>query len=243
MQPGEDAASERRKIGRLVAIGTVLTLTVCGCATQSGSLDQVLQTPGPAQPAPATPPAPYSVGYPDVLAISIRGQADPPSPSVVGVDGRIDLGRRGRAYVEDQTLEQAARSVADQAGVSPERVAVQVQEYNSQQIYLLGEVISLRRTAPFQGPETVTDFLQRVGGIAPGAQPREVHVIRSHIQDGRSPEVFHIDLKAITAKHDDRTNVVLQPFDQVYIGETRRSKMTKCLPKWLQPLYEKLLGL
>jgi protein involved in polysaccharide export with SLBB domain len=202
-----------------------------------------MQAPRPALSASTAPAAPYRIGYPDALEVTIRGQADPPTPSIVGVDGRIDLGGRGRAYLEGQTLDQAVRTVAEQAGVSPERVSLHVTEYNSQQIYLLGEVVSLRRTAPYQGPETVVDFLQRVGGMAAGAQPKEVHVIRSHIQDGQAPEVFHVDLRAILAKNDDRTNVVLQPFDQVYISETRRAKLTKCLPKWLQPIYEKLLGL
>jgi polysaccharide biosynthesis/export protein len=243
MQPGEDAGSERHKIGRLVAIGTALALSLCGCATSGRNFDQAMQTPRLAQPAFAGPAAPYSLGYPDLLEVTIRGQADPPSPSLIGVDGRIDLGPRGRAYVEGQTLDQAVRTVADVARVAPERVSLQVREYKSQQIYLLGEVASLRRTVPYQGPETVTDFLRRVGGITPGAQPRDVHVIRSHIQDGQSPEVFHIDLQAISVKHDERTNLILLPFDQVYIGESRRSKLTKCFPNWLQPIYELLLGL
>jgi protein involved in polysaccharide export with SLBB domain len=243
MQSGEDAVSEQRRIGRLVAIATALALSVGGCSTSHRNLDQAMQTPRAPQPLPAAVAEPYTLGYPDVVEVTIRGQADPTNPSVIGVDGRIDLGRRGRAYVEGQTPEQAVRTVAEQAHVSPDRVRLQIQEYKSRQIYLLGEVASLRRTVPYQGPETAADMLRRVGGIAPGAQPSEVHVIRSHIQDGKSPEVFHVDLRAIFLKHDERTNVVLQPFDQVYVGETRRSRLTKCFPAWLQPIYERLLGL
>jgi protein involved in polysaccharide export with SLBB domain len=243
MQPGEDAVSVQRRIDRLVAIGMALVLFVAGCATGRRNLDQAMQMPRTPQPLPAAVAEPYTLGYPDVVEVTIRGQADPTNPSVIGVDGRIDLGRRGRAYVEGQTPEQAVRTVAEQAHVSPDRVRLQIQEYKSRQIYLLGEVASLRRTVPYQGPETAADMLRRVGGIAPGAQPSEVHVIRSHIQDGKSPEVFHVDLRAIFLKHDERTNVVLQPFDQVYVGETRRSRLTKCFPAWLQPIYERLLGL
>ncbi len=243
MQPGEDAASEQRRIGGFVAIAMALALPVCGCATSLRDLDQAMQTSGASQPLATAVAEPYTLGYPDVLGVTIRGQADPPSPCVIGVDGRINLGKRGRAYVEGQTLDQAVRTVAEQAAVPPNRVEMHVEEYKSRQIYLLGQVASLRRSVPYQGPETVADFLRRVGGMAPGAQPSEVHVIRSHIQDGQSPEVFHVNLQAIFLKHDERTNVVLQPFDQVYVGETRRSKLTKCFPKWLQPIYEALLGL
>ena len=43
------------------------------------------------------------------------------------------------------------------------------------------------------------DLLQRVGGIAPGAAPQDVYVVRSHLGEGR-PEVFHVDLDAIVLR-------------------------------------------
>jgi protein involved in polysaccharide export with SLBB domain len=128
-------------------------------------------------------------------------------------------------------------------GIPPDRVQVRVSEYQSQSIYLYGEVTGLQRPVPYQGPETVLDLLQRTGGIRPGAAPGSVYVVRSHVADGRPPEVFHIDLQAILLKHDPQTNLRLQPFDQVYVGETRQSSLVKCLPHWLQPLYEKLWGM
>ena len=119
MQPGEDAGSAAaQKSADSLQSGRRRRLSLCGCATSNRNLDQAMQTPRPAQPASAGPAAPYSLGYPDVLEVTIRGQADPPSPSLVGVDGRIDLGPRGRAYVEGQTLDQAVRTVADVARVA-----------------------------------------------------------------------------------------------------------------------------
>jgi protein involved in polysaccharide export with SLBB domain len=89
----------------------------------------------------------------------------------------------------------------------------------------------------------VVDLLQRVGGLSPGAAPADVYLIRSHLVDGGTPEVFHIDLQAIFAKHDQRTNVLVQPFDQINVGESRRSNLSRSMPPVLLPLYQSLFGL
>jgi hypothetical protein len=56
--------------------------------------------------------------------------------------------------------------------------------------------------------------------------------------DSQRPEVFHVDLASIVVKHDDRTNLRLQPGDQIYVGETRQARIEKCIPPWIRPLYQ-----
>ena len=145
--------------------------------------------------------------------------------------------------MEGQTPEEVAATLAAAARVPPEAVHVRVAAFNSQQVYLFGEVIGLHRAVPYQGPETVLDLLQRVGGITPAAAPSDVYVIRSHVADGHDPEMFHIDLHAITANKDDSTNVRLQPFDQVYVGQSRQAVIDRCMPPWLRPAYQRLAGM
>ena len=82
------------------------------------------------------------------------------------------------------------------------------------------------------------DLLQRVGGITPGAEPKDVYVLRPHLGDNRRPEVFHVDLHAIVLKNDHRTNIRLLSFDQIYVGETRRAQIEKALPLWLRGAYQ-----
>jgi protein involved in polysaccharide export with SLBB domain len=221
-----------------VVVGSLL---FCGCAANQKRIGRAMQTPGP--PPPAAAVEPYTLGCPDVIEVRFQGQTGSPIPCAVGVDGRIELGDRSRVRVEGQTQAQASRTIAAAAGLPPDRVRVSVRDYKSRQIYLSGEVAGLHRTVPYQGPETVADLLRRVGGVTSGAATGDVHVIRSHIIDGQAPEDFHVDLRAIYLDHDDRTNLILQPFDQVYVGETRKSSLTKCFPRWLRPAYEKLFGL
>ncbi|HYV37763.1 MAG TPA: hypothetical protein VE988_18910, partial [Gemmataceae bacterium] len=103
-------------------------------------------------------------------------------------------------------------------------------------IYVIGEVIGLQRAVPYHGQETVLDLLQRTGGITPGAEPEGVYVVRSHVGDAKRPEVFHVDLRAIVIDHDERTNLRLQPFDQVHVAATRRAGLQKIMPPWLRKL-------
>jgi protein involved in polysaccharide export with SLBB domain len=96
---------------------------------------------------------------------------------------------------------------------------------------------------PYQGPETVIDLLHRVGGITAGAAQDDVRVIRPHVAEGKPPEVLRVDLQAILLRHDGRTNLYLQPQDQIYVGETREFSLSKCIPPWLRPIYETLCGM
>jgi protein involved in polysaccharide export with SLBB domain len=122
-------------------------------------------------------------------------------------------------------------------------VRVRVAEFNSQQLYLFGEVAGLQRAVAYQGPETVLDLLQRVGGITPGASLGDIEVVRTHVADGKAPEVFHVDLAAIVLKHDQHSNPRLEPFDQVYVGQSRRSSLTCSLPPWVRPVYKRVCGM
>jgi protein involved in polysaccharide export with SLBB domain len=214
-----------------------------GCALGQPYLDEALlaQPEYPARGRDAA--AHYLIACPDVLDVTIAGRPECSGRRAVTADGRIDLGPLGRVRVEGGPATEAARSIAEEADVPPESVQVRVAEHNSQQVYLVGEVAGPQRAVPYEGPETVLDLLRRTGGIRPGAAPGEVHVIRPGVAEGRPPEVFHIDLEAIVRDGDQRTNLCLQPFDQVYVGASRRSSFAKCIPPCLRGPYDALCGL
>ncbi|HBI41384.1 MAG TPA: hypothetical protein DDY78_00820 [Planctomycetales bacterium] len=185
----------------------------------------------------------YIVHCPDLLEVDTAGRLDDNVARPVGADSRIPLADGGRLHADGLTTPEIARAVADWLGLPAEQVHVGVIEYNSQELYLFGEVAGGERPIPYQGPETVLDLLQRIGGVAPGAALGNVQVVRSHVADGTSPELFQVDLKAILLCDDQKTNVRLEPFDQIYIGQTKRSSLEPLLPPWLQPLYERLTGI
>jgi protein involved in polysaccharide export with SLBB domain len=177
----------------------------------------------------------YRVSCPDVVEVTLPGGQV--IREKIDIDGRIDLGGPGRVRIEGLTRPEIERRVAEADSVSPTEVHVRVAEYVSQEIYIFGEVNGLQRAMPYRGEETVSELLQRMGGLGEGAEPNDVYVVRAHVADGGRPEVFPI---ALGPGSKERARLKLQPFDQVYIGETRRSSLCKSLPPCLRALFESL---
>jgi protein involved in polysaccharide export with SLBB domain len=185
----------------------------------------------------------YTLGFPDVVEVVVAGRPDVIGQQAIGPDGRINLAAAGPVRVEGQTPLEAAAFVAGKLGVPAGKVRLRVAQFKSKLVYLSGEGTGVPRAVPYRGQETVLDLLQRVGGVTPAAAPGNVYVVRSHVADGERPEVFHVDLQAIVVKKDQHTNLRLQPFDQVYVGESRQGKLNKCLPPCLRPLYQAIWGI
>jgi protein involved in polysaccharide export with SLBB domain len=212
-----------------------------GCATTAPHLDQALLTN--AVPPNSGGSEQYQALCPDVLELQTVHHPELTGMRTIGADGRIDLAPVGRVRVEGMTVHEITRCVAVEAGVAPEAVTVRVAEHRSQFVYLFGEVNGQQRPVPYIGPETVLELLQRSGGITPGAAIDDIHLIRPHVADGGNPEVFQIDLEAIVRRHDQSSNVHVQPFDQVYVGQSQKCSYEKVVPPCLRPLYETIFGL
>jgi len=216
-----------------------VTLLLAGCATaRRNRVDQALMAAPPQSTIDQ-----YHVNCPDVLQVTIDGEPGWQGRLPIAGDGRVDLRPMGKPRVDGLTTERAAATIAEEIGVAGNRVHVQVADYRSQRIYVFGQVNGLQRAVEYRGDETVLDLLRRVGGITPGAAPTDVYVIRSNIADGGRPEVHTINLRDIVMKKDMKTNLHLEPSDQICIGETRKSVFGKCVPPFIRPLYDKIAGL
>jgi protein involved in polysaccharide export with SLBB domain len=181
----------------------------------------------------------YVVRCPDVVSIHVDGRPACSGDRTIEPDGRVHIDEKTALRIDGMTAPEAARSVADLLRVEPMRVTVNVTEYRSQHLYVFGEANGLEQAVAYRGPETVLDLLQRVGGITTGAAPRDVQVVRSHVADGKAPEVFQVDLADIVLGREQRTNITLQPYDKVYIGQTQRCKLSKCLPPWARSMFSR----
>jgi protein involved in polysaccharide export with SLBB domain len=220
-----------------------VVVLLAGCAQTRPHVDQAVKADQGGVARNEGVAEQYLIRCPDVLQVTVDGLPDLPPRAAVGPDGRLDRDDLGQPRVEGQTTDEAALAVAAALAVPPGAVRLRVAEYNSQQVYLFGEVLGLHRAVAYQGPETVLDLLQRVGGITPEAAEGDIHVIRSHVAEGHDPEVFHIDLRAIAVTKDRSTSLRLRPFDQVYVGQTRRAVIDHCMPPWLRPAYEAVFGM
>jgi protein involved in polysaccharide export with SLBB domain len=223
-------------------LGPVLALSA-GCAVHRNHLDQALQ--GDHNPAAHAPRAAltYQVHCPDVLDLQVAGRPQLCGLRQVRPDGRLPLGLPEDPPIDGMTPPQAAQAIAELLGIPPTQVQLRVKDYKSQVLYLFGEVHGLQRAVPYQGPETLVDLLQRVGGLNPGASVGNIQVVRAHVADGKAPEVFQVDLDGILLQRDQQSNIRLEPFDQIYVGESSRARLSSCFPPWLRPLYDALCGL
>ncbi len=211
-----------------------LLALLCGCLSNREQIEQALLAHRPPPAHSLQIASLYRARCPDLLQIDVASLPRYSGPHRIGPDGRIDLGDAGRPQVDGETAPEIVRVVAESVGVPPQKVHVSVAEHNSQFLYLFGQSAGSQRVVAYQGPETVLDLLHRAGGLPKGSAVGEITVIRPHVAEGTPPEVFHIDLAAIVLRKDPETNILLEPFDQVHIGQSRRSYFHDCLPPWLR---------
>lgn len=176
----------------------------------------------------------YRVQHPDVLQVQVEGYPGLSSSRSVGLDGRIEVARGVYVAVDGLTTLQVAREVAGRLGVPVTSVRVQVAKYASQHLYLFGEVGAKSQVVEYRGPETVVDLLQRIGGPSPGAALGDIRIVRANVASGKPPEVFFVNLPAILNQKEMQTNIRLEPFDRIHIGQTRSSKMACYMPPWFR---------
>jgi protein involved in polysaccharide export with SLBB domain len=175
--------------------------------------------PAPTPPAsPVVAAADYAVVFPDVIELNVAGRPQCPTRALVRPDGCIDLGEFGTVFAEGATAEEIAERIAGAVDVPRSAVKCQVAVARSRIVHLLGAGAGRPRTLPYAGSERVTDLLRRSGGISQDADPKDVSVIRRNVAIGLPEEVFKVDMVAIR-RGDNRTDIVLEPNDEVHIGE------------------------
>lgn len=138
----------------------------------------------------------YGVGPHDVLKIEIWNNPDLSQEVTVSLGNKISFPLIGEMNVKGLTTEQVQHKIqarlADGYLVNPQ-VTVTVKEYNSQKVYVLGEVnkpgyYSLSRAA------TMVDVIAAAGGLAQDAG-QEMYVLRSGEKGNIPPELLSTALK------------------------------------------------
>lgn len=220
---------------KLATIPLLALLCASGCAWDRALVEKNLraQTPFLDDAVVRT----YRVACPDIIELQIQTRPEFDGRYEIASDGRINLGDYGCPRIEGRTLAEVAKIISEETGAVPLSVRVRVTDYKSQHVILFGEVNGSQRSIPYRGPETVLELLQRVGGITHDGAPDDVYVMRPHVGDNQRAEVFHVDLRGIVLANDQKTNVRVQPFDQIFVGETRRAKIEKAIPLWVRWIY------
>jgi polysaccharide biosynthesis/export protein len=170
---------------------------------QGGPPPAVTQDPAAAAAAPAT--TEYLVGPGDKLDIAILGHTDLNRVAEVRGDGTIDFPLIGDVPVAGKALPQISREMTRTLGkdyiINPQ-VTVNIKEYGSQWVTVIGEVTKPGRQLLKQKMRLI-DLLAEAGGFTAYANRKQIEILRptgadlrrklivnlKNIEDGRQPDV------------------------------------------------------
>jgi len=155
-----------------------------------------------------------------VLEITVAGKPDCSGRRLVYPDGRVDVGTCGAVFAEGCTAAEITRRVAKAAQVPVQAVNCRVAEARSRIVYVVGPGADHPRAVPYTGPERASELLARTGELSPLAHAVEVRVVRRNVARGAPTETFRVDLVA-ARKGDVRTDVIVEPNDEVHVIEDR----------------------
>ena len=219
------------------AVLLILTMPI-GCATRRGQVAEALGTGRPAPDCRETGLGDcYHLACPDRIEIAVAGHPEVGGQFTLDTEGRIDSPALNNLRLDGASSKRVVIMVAHELNVPEENVHCRIVGYESRFITVHGPIEGGDRAIPYVGPETIVDFIRRSGGVLAAADLKEIHVVRGNLALNRQPQIFTVDLQDIFLNGNPQTNIIIEPFDNVWIGELARSKLGKALPKWLRPVY------
>lgn len=229
MAPDGDASSLEVPVtvdGKTVASKVAITPI-----TADLIVSQRVRQPEPGRrPPPSGPYRDYRIGPRDILSITVWDHPELTIPAgsfrdaessghLVKEDGTLFYPYVGRLKVAGMTMEQLRRVLARRLSTYIEnpQLDVRVIAYRSQRAYVVGEVNQPGIQPIDDVPLTVTEAINRAGGLTERADLRNVTLSR----DG---EVYDINLLAIYEDGDLSRNVLLEHGDVLSVADVNRGQ-------------------
>ncbi len=157
----------------------------------------------------------------DLLRVTVDESPDLDGVYTVAGDGTIDFNYAGRISVEGKTVEDVSahlKSILESTLFKKATVGVEVSEYYSGTIMLLGEVKS-PGTVPYKGNEIVTllEAIIGAGGMTDRAAADQVKIFRWRSGGTMQREVITVNVKSIMTEYDFSRDQYLRPRDIVVV--------------------------
>lgn len=169
-----------------------------------------------AQQLPAATTTDAPVGPRDVLEIRVIEDASMSGRVNITEDGNIALANVGKVFVSGLTVSQIEaklKTLLEASFLARATVAVQVVEFSSKPISVLGAVL---RPGPIRasGNTTLIQALTQAGGLTTG-YGKELYILRTG-QNGLS-EQLAIDIEALMVAGNPELNIPLAPNDLINV--------------------------
>jgi polysaccharide export outer membrane protein len=172
-----------------------------------------------APPAEETPAiGDYVIGETDVLNVRVAGQSDLTGNYTVRLDGMIVFPYVGEIRAAGVPLAVFNRNLRDalSAYYKDPQVTVEIEEYNSCVVYVLGEVAK-PGVYKFEGRTTLLETVAEAGGYERSAARASTMVVRSFLEE---PQVMRIDMEKVIDEGAITLNIPLEKGDVVVIPKT-----------------------
>jgi polysaccharide biosynthesis/export protein VpsN len=158
-----------------------------------------------------------TVGAGDIFVMEIVGEKELPREYQVASDGTVDLPYLPALNVkglEPQEIARLVRARMIEKGIlSDPSVIVQVKEYNSRRITLLGQV-SKPGTFPYTPGLTLVQAISVAGGLTPIADSNKVNLTRNTVK-GTQTVVLSLD----SMMEGTSPDIQLQPGDRIFVHD------------------------
>jgi polysaccharide export outer membrane protein len=160
----------------------------------------------------------YVLGEADVLNVRVIGDAELTGMYTVRFDGVIDFPYVGEIRAAGVSLPAFNRELRERLAVyyNNPQVNVEVAEYNSCVVYVLGEV-GKPGVYKFQGRTTLLETVAEAGGYERSAARSSTMVVRSFLDE---PQVMRIDMEKVIDDGAITLNIPLERGDVVVVPKT-----------------------
>jgi len=212
--------------------GLAIALGAVGCAQQVAGKTTVQY--------PVVLEDTYTVGAPDLLAVSVYPQAELNQQVRIRPDGKISFSLVGDLYVQGKTPEQidAMLTSALSEYLRAPEVTVTIVEFLSKRIYVVGEV-ERPGLYPYQGATSVVDAVMEAGGYTRRAQTHRLILVR---QSETDPKVIDVDWREIEDSGKAQYNLFMQPGDMLVVPPTGIARLGYQIEALLFP-FQPALGI
>jgi Periplasmic protein involved in polysaccharide export len=177
----------------------------------------------------------YTLGPDDAIRIIVEDHPEWSGDFTVKPEGTIMLRDVGEITVSGQTRDELKATLANLLGrfITNPRITIDMLQYRSQVIYVLGEVNRPGEYSTAGKTITVRDAVIMAGLPAPFAATNRVFVITPH---PRRPREQVVNLARILERGETMNNIIVQPGDIVYVPNTLLGKLNDFFSAIFSPI-------
>lgn len=214
----------------------LFALQAAGCAAGSAAAGTVQPVPVARQVAPEAKDLDYQMQPGDILDIKFYYNSDLNEQVTIRPDGKITLQLVDQIRAAGLTTDQLKDELTEKYSkkVRHPEIAVIVKQCANQKVFVGGEVNS-PGLITFTGNLTAIQAIFQAGGFKNTAEISSVVILRDN--PGDKPIFMTRDLRGDLAGKGTRNDLLLKPYDIVFLPKTLIAKLNLFVDQYIEKLF------